>query len=90
MNHFFKRPAKNQNDDNDRRSEQNDGPSADAACGADARGQPDASGRGETVDVFALVAADNNAGAQKSDSGHNALDDAARVSATGLRDRKDD
>jgi len=62
-----------------RRADQQHPPFTDAAHHADGCRQPDA-GRGrQIVDVLALLAADDHAGAEKADAGHDALDDAAHI-----------
>src|ERR1700730_13552235 len=83
----FKGPAKNQNDENEKGTQHNDLPLGDGASCADTRGHPDTGSCGQPMDVLTFAISDNDACAQKPDSGHDTLDNAARVGAAAILDR---
>ena len=89
MDPFLECPAEKQDHGNNRRGDQQQPPFADAAGHADACRQPDAGRRRQIVDVLALLAADDDAGAEKADAGDDALHDAAHI-AFAVPDRDDD
>ena len=84
---LFRRPAKNQNDENEKGTQHNDLPLGDGASRADTRGHPDTRCCGQPMYVMTFAISDNHACAQKSDSGHDTLDNAARVGAAAVLDR---
>jgi hypothetical protein len=86
---FLKPAAKNENNENKRRADQNDSPFGDCTGHAKARSQPDAGCGGQPLDVFAFVVADDNAHAKKPNSGQDALNDAAHVGTGTAADGED-
>ena len=78
---FLERPAKNQNDEDQRSPQHDDLPLGDCASRTDTGGHSDAGRCRQPVDVMTFAISDNNTCAQKTDSGHDALDNAAGVGA---------
>ena len=86
---LLERPAESQDDENEHGSQHDDLPLGDGASRADASGDPDTGRSRQPVYEMTFAVPDDDAGAQKSDAGHDALDDAARVGAGALVDGQD-
>jgi len=88
MYRLFEGPAKNQQDQNEWKAEQNDPPFANPTSCTNTSGKP-YTGRGsKPMDMRIFVIADNHAGTQKANSGHNALGNTAGVSVINLPERE--
>jgi hypothetical protein len=77
IDRFLERPAKYQNNEDENNADQHNLPLRNSASRTHARCHPDAGCRGEPLHVMAFLASDNNAGAKKTNAGHDALDYAA-------------
>src|SRR2546423_11914453 len=77
MQHFFQSPAKGKQHESEQYADQHYAPFAGAARHSNAGSQPSAGCRGQSMDLFAFVGADNHPGPQKANAGQDALDDAA-------------
>jgi len=88
VNGFLEPTAKNENDEDKYRADQNDSPFGHSTRHAKTRGQPDAGRRGQSMDVLTFVP-DDDARAKKPNSGQDALNDAAHVGAAGPADGED-
>lgn len=86
MNRLFESAAEKQDYENERQAQQNRTPLANTTSGADARGQPDAGCSGQSMYMAILGVSDYDACAQKSDSSHDTLDNAACVGTAVLAD----
>lgn len=80
MNSFLEPTTKNENDENERNADQDDSPFSNRTSHAKARGQPHAGCRGQSMDGLTFIP-DDNARAQKPNSGQDALNNAACVGA---------
>src|SRR5215510_8625588 len=84
---FLEWPAKNQNDENECSTQHDDLPLGDCASRTDTGGHPDTGCCRQPMDVMTFAISDNNACAQKTDSGHDTLDNTTRVGAADRVDR---
>src|SRR5262249_9711018 len=81
VNRFLERSAKTQNDENECSTQGNDLPLGASASRTDTRGHPDTGRCRQAMYVTTFVISDNNACPQETDSGHDALDNTARIRA---------
>jgi hypothetical protein len=83
---FSNGPPKNQNDENECSTQGNDLPLGASASRPNTRGHPNTGRCRQTMYVTTFVISDNNACPQKTDPGHDALENMARI---GSIDRMD-
>jgi hypothetical protein len=76
INLFFDPTAKKEDGKNKWHTDENDAPFGDPTHHADAGSEPSAGCRGQSMDAFAMAAANDHARAEKADPGQDALDDA--------------